>query len=69
VREGESRQPAADAFATIPRVGAGSGEGRGQRRYVADGKDLADPVNQIRRAADGVADHGHQTAGHALVDN
>jgi hypothetical protein len=53
----------------VPRVSRDPAERGGQRVDIANGKDLPDAADEIRAAANRVADHGDQSAGHALVDD
>ena len=53
-RQREPRQPGADAHPTLSRVRGGSHEGGREGRHVADGEDLADALDQVRRAAHGL---------------
>jgi hypothetical protein len=67
--DGEARQPVTQPVPAVPQVTHDPDESGGQRVHVPGGEDLTDAAHEIRPAADGIADHGDQAAGHPLVDH
>ena len=68
-RDGEGCQPGPKPLPALLRVGRDPAESGRQRVDIPDGENLADAADEIRPAADGIADHGDQPAGHCLVNH